>query len=174
MDSDYFIKEMDRDTAVEILNWRYDDEYRMYNENSDEEDINEMMDGSCLAVMLRKGGIAGFYCYGPGARAVDIEHTGIYDDESYTDFGLGMRPDLCGIGMGGEFMKYGLATGNKLKDIIKFRLSVDSANHRAIKLYERCGFVRNGSFKGSYNGTEAIFIIMLYVFPVDFNIPAGI
>ena len=152
--------DMDRAAAIEILGWRYDDDYRMYNENGAEEDIREMTDGSCLAVKDRNGGIVGFYCYGEGARAEDLDGKDVYAEDGVTDFGLGLRPDLCGHGLGEEFMNLGLRTGEERFGYGNYRLSVDSMNHRAIKSYLKCGFREETRFRGRYNGIESIFILM--------------
>jgi RimJ/RimL family protein N-acetyltransferase len=156
----YITTAVDRPTALEILKWRYSDEYRMYNENQEENDIDEMTDGSCLAVLSKDGGIVGFYCYGEGARAEVLENKDVYGEEGYTDIGLGLRPDLTGKGYGEEFMKLGLQKGVECFGARNFRLSVDSSNQRAVKLYQKCGFTGSMLFKGKYNGVEADFLLM--------------
>jgi len=170
MDNNYSIKDIDRATAIEILKWRYDDEYRMYNENFNEADIGEMLDSGCLGVTGDDDETVGFFCYGQRARAIDVENIGVYEDESFTDFGLGMKPELCGKGSGERFMKFGLKTGHDRFGIDKYRLSVDESNKRAVRLYEKCGFIKKETFKGVYNGIHAVFLIMQLVFPVDFDV----
>jgi RimJ/RimL family protein N-acetyltransferase len=53
-----------------------------------------------------------------------------------------------------------LREGRERFGIRRWRLSVDASNRRAVRLYEKCGFVPAATFRGRYNGVEADFILM--------------
>jgi aminoglycoside 6'-N-acetyltransferase/ribosomal-protein-alanine N-acetyltransferase len=60
------------------------------------------------------------------------------------EYGLGLRPDLTGRGLGLEFFKAGLEYGRERFRPERIVLAVATFNERAIKVYERAGFVRTG------------------------------
>jgi RimJ/RimL family protein N-acetyltransferase len=56
------------------------------------------------------------------------------------DYGLGLRPDLTGRGLGLEFFLAGLAFGRERYEPRNVFLHVATFNERARKVYERAGF----------------------------------
>jgi RimJ/RimL family protein N-acetyltransferase len=73
------------------------------------------------------GELVGFYYFEP--RPPDL------------DYGLGLRPDLTGRGLGLEFFRAGLAYGRERYRPGRVFLHVATFNDRARKVYERAGFV---------------------------------
>ncbi len=59
-------------------------------------------------------------------------------------YGLGLRPDLTGRGLGLEFFRAGLEFGRERFRPERIVLSVAAFNERAIKVYERAGFEVRG------------------------------
>ncbi len=60
------------------------------------------------------------------------------------EIGIGLRPDLCGCGLGERFMRKELDYARGEWSPHTFRLSVTVWNTRAITLYERLGFRDTG------------------------------
>src|SRR5204863_514838 len=56
------------------------------------------------------------------------------------DYGLGLRPDLTGRGLGLDFFRAGLEFGRERFRPALVRLHVAAFNERAVKVYERAGF----------------------------------
>jgi [ribosomal protein S18]-alanine N-acetyltransferase len=56
------------------------------------------------------------------------------------DYGLGLRPDLTGRGLGLEFFLAGLAFGRQQYRPERVHLHVAEFNERARRIYERAGF----------------------------------
>jgi len=59
-------------------------------------------------------------------------------------YGLGLRPELTGRGRGLEFVRAGLEFGRERFRPDRIVLAVAAFNERAIKAYERTGFVETG------------------------------
>jgi [ribosomal protein S18]-alanine N-acetyltransferase len=60
-------------------------------------------------------------------------------------YGLGMRPELTGRGLGVEFVRRGLAVAHSRFPGRRVRLDCAEFNVRARKVYERAGFQVTGS-----------------------------
>jgi RimJ/RimL family protein N-acetyltransferase len=77
----------------------------------------------------------------------DVAPVGFYYFEQKDDaleYGLGLRPDLTGRGLGLEFFRAGLEFGRERYLPGRVRLFVAAFNERAIKVYERAGFGETG------------------------------
>ena len=81
------------------------------------------------------GRIIGMLDFSPGIRN-RIAH--------YGEFGMSIHPDYQGIGVGRMMLESLLAWARENPRIETVRLRVHSLNHRAISLYEKCGFVTEG------------------------------
>ena len=76
------------------------------------------------------------------------------------EVGLGLRPDLTGLGLGGAFLEAGLAFARHRFEPERFVLSVATFNQRAITVYKRVGFSATRVFIHSTNGGEWEFVEM--------------
>ena len=65
-------------------------------------------------------------------------------------FGLGLRPELTGQGLGDEFVSAGIAFAERTFGKRRIVLEVAAFDERAIKVYERAGFRRTGSRMRSF------------------------
>lgn len=146
--------------AESIVKWSYEPPYSMYNMSDDEEDIQELMDGSYYSVKNPKSELIGFFCFGKNAQVGAGAKQGMYVDQTALDIGLGLRPDLTGQGIGREFLIAGMDFAQKQFTPQKLRLSVAAFNQRAISLYEKVGFVPKGDFVRELNGDETKFRVM--------------
>ncbi|WP_214482311.1 GNAT family N-acetyltransferase [Bacillus sp. SM2101] len=153
------INKMLLNDAYHISKWKYDEPYTLYNFDDSPEDIQELMDGSYFRVQLNNE-LIGFLCFGYNAQVPDGRAAGLYNDngKNFIDFGLGMKPDLCGHGNGLSFVQAGLEFAIKRFKPKFVRLSVATFNIRAISVYSRIGFSKEQTFFN--NETE--FLIMKY------------
>ena len=76
------------------------------------------------------GAMFGFYYFEPNGDVLD--------------YGLGLRPDLVGRGLGLDFFRAGLEFARERYRPRLIRLHVAAFNERAIKVYERAGFLEVG------------------------------
>ena len=140
------IKVVNEEYARMISSWTYEDIYSFY--NHDISNISSLLDGNHYVLLDDKGDIIGYYCYGEDARIPTIEEE-VYDDD-YLDYGLGLRPNLCGKGYGQEFVTIGINYARVSLDCNHLRLSVACFNERAIKIYKKVGFIIVREITNSY------------------------
>jgi RimJ/RimL family protein N-acetyltransferase len=92
------------------------------------------------------GALLGFFYYDTRGTTVEI--------------GLGLRPDLTGRGLGGDFLPSGIEFARSHFGAERIVLNVAAFNRRAITVYERAGFVTERLFMHSTNGGEWEFVEM--------------
>ncbi len=157
---DFVVKPMNAYYARSIAHWKYEGEYAFYNMEYSEALIRELMNGQYVAATGENDELAGFYCYGSPAQILSGLHAGVYDHSTAIDIGLGMRPDLTGKGIGADFVRAGIhyARDNFYGDQI--RLAVAVFNKRAIRAYEKAGFMRGKTFFSEIDGRQMEFMIM--------------
>jgi [ribosomal protein S18]-alanine N-acetyltransferase len=147
--------------AREILAWRYDTPYDIYNANLEhaEESVAALLDQAnhYFVASDEDGRLVGYCCFGPDARVPG----GDYRDTDALDIGLGMRPDLTGRGNGLVFVGWALAFGRERLGANRFRLTVAEFNRRAIRVYERAGFVEVERFRRGGRPDDLLFVLMV-------------
>ena len=141
----YEIAAMTDAHARMISRWKYDGEYSFYDHS--EANIDEYMDGTHYAC-TKDGELIGYFCFGGEAQVPTVEENAY--GEGFLDVGLGLRPDLCGQRLGHAFVSFGLEYARGRFDTKRFRLSVAAFNERAIRVYQRAGFVVAREVTNSY------------------------
>jgi RimJ/RimL family protein N-acetyltransferase len=119
--------------------YRYEPPYDFYNGEDDPVQNPERF----FAARDSEGGLVGFYYFDLKADAVE--------------YGLGLRPDLTGRGLGLAFFRRGLEFARERFGTTKIVLNVAAFNERAIRVYERAGFRRTGEHVRTFErwGTAA-------------------
>jgi len=149
------IRPMLKKDAWEISRWKYEEPYSFYN-RTDEPPYPTNPDAQItdgFSVWGHDGQLIGYFHFGEDGH-IPTEENYVYDS-AYLDIGLGMRPDLCSRGTGEAFVRFGLSFAKAHYGARQFRLSVAAFNERAIKVYERAGFVKqcavtNARFKNQF------------------------
>ena len=158
--SDFRFTPVTPDDTEAILGWRYPPPYETYNTPADEpaalDAAAEMRDPRSphFAVRLDKGvdwefqPPAGFFACGSscevGSEPDAPPEPHLRRRDGSITIGLGLRPDFTGRGLGLEFVAAGLAFARARYQPTGFRLFVYAWNQRAIRVYERAGFVAVG------------------------------
>lgn len=145
------IKKMEQPEAVEIADrWKYDGEYAFYDMTADPEDYEEIVtpekQGNRYFSVFDGDDLTGFFC--------------VEQDGADVEIGLGLRPGLTGQGRGKAFLEEILRFVRENYSFEKIKLDVVSFNQRAIKVYERAGFLKTGTAKVSTNGGVYDFVLM--------------
>jgi RimJ/RimL family protein N-acetyltransferase len=133
--------------ARAVAGWRYDGPYALYDGSDDPAALAEMLDPAnpYYAALTPAGEFVGYFCYGPPATVGGERHRDAFGGEGVLDVGLGMRPDLTGRGLGLAFVRAGLDFARARFAPRRFRLAVATFNRRAIAVYGRAGFRREGA-----------------------------
>ena len=131
----YIFTPMNQEYANDIVsNWHYGDVYSFYDMAADEDDLRIFMDtknwhNTIKAVLNENDELVGWASF--------------YTENNEFWLSLGLRPDLTGQGLGEEFVlqcvRYAISQYKSIKHTIK--LAVALFNERAIKVYQRAGFV---------------------------------
>src|SRR3954447_5097144 len=128
--------------ASEIADWHYEPPYSFYDWTADSDD---------LALLLDEHTRAGrFFSVHDDRRLVGFFEFKAAGDE--IEVGLGLHPDLTARALGQDFLESGLDSARQSLRATRFRLSVAAFNTRAIRVYERCGFVRVRAYRHATNG----------------------
>jgi ribosomal-protein-alanine N-acetyltransferase len=115
-----------REDLAELTTWRYASPYDFY--NGDQEPVKNPE--RYFIARDDDGALVGFYYFEPNEDALE--------------YGLGLRPDLTGRGLGLEFFRQGLAFGRERYLPALVRLFVAAFNERAIKMYKHADFRETG------------------------------
>ena len=148
----FIFEPMSQQQACAVAGWKYEGIYAFYDWSADADDLAELLDpqrredGGYLSVLDDAGSLIGFY--------------GFTSKESTAEFGLGLRPDLTGQGLGTAFLSAGLEHIRESCAPTTFKLQVAAFNERAIKVYERAGFQRVRDYRHKTNRGEFEFVEM--------------
>jgi RimJ/RimL family protein N-acetyltransferase len=107
----------------ETLEWHYEPPYDFYDTDADPPQNPERY----RIVAGDDGRVEAFWYF-------DLPEDGV------VEVGIGLRPDLCGRGLGERYLQAELEYAREQWRPETFRLYVASWNERAIRLYERLGF----------------------------------
>jgi [ribosomal protein S18]-alanine N-acetyltransferase len=138
----FAVRPLTQADAEEIAIWTYPGEFAFYDSARDPDDLAVLLDpelraDDCHAADGEDGRLAGFFQIKPGA-CVEI--------------GLGLRPDLCGRGLGERFTRAGIELIRRLHGGVRIVLAVGAFNARAITVYQRCGFAETGRHCAPHGG----------------------
>lgn len=165
---EYTFQPMTLSYAAQICQWQYEEPYSLYSLEESEECIVEFMNGDYYAVLNQGKQIVGFICTGYSARVGGGYPVGIYDNSTYLDIGLGLRPDMTGKGHGLQFMTQMISFIKKQHPNRELQLVVASYNERAIRVYERAGFRKETTFRSSVGDQDLEFTLMQH--ETSFNV----
>jgi RimJ/RimL family protein N-acetyltransferase len=111
------------DVLAEVARWVYGPPYEFYDGDNNPHVENPER---YYAARDENGELVGFYYFDEQADALE--------------YGLGLRPDLTGRGLGLAFVEAGLEFARARFEPRKIKLNVAAFNERARIVYERAGF----------------------------------
>jgi RimJ/RimL family protein N-acetyltransferase len=137
------IREASAETHLLLATWRYPPPYDFY-DGTVEPVLNPER---FFEAVDERGELVGFYYFEP--KPPDL------------DYGLGLRPDLTGQGLGPRFFDAGLAFARKRFQPRRVFLHVAAFNERARLVYERAGFQVVSSHVRTFEGFgDVVFLTM--------------
>lgn len=147
-------KAMDAESAREIISWRYDGDYHMYNIQTEdiEEDVRYMVDTeNHFFAIFEDDTLIGHAVFHAEARVPGGDYS-----TPALDIGAGMRPDTTGQGKGTAIIASILNFAGEQYHPSAFRATIVSWNERAQKATTNNGFKVVSRFKKHDNGQEFI------------------
>jgi [ribosomal protein S18]-alanine N-acetyltransferase len=156
----YHFKPMTKQYASIISHWKYNEPYSIYSMDGSIDCINDLMNGEYFYVLDDSNNLVGFICSGNSARVFGGYESGIYNNESLLDIGLGLHPDATGKGRGLDFLLQSVGFLSDRFQVLNIQLVVAVFNERAIKVYERAGFTREFIIKSKIDEKEIDFLVM--------------
>jgi ribosomal-protein-alanine N-acetyltransferase len=147
----FAVRPLTQADAEALAAWRYPGEYAFYDFTADPDDLSLLLDpqrrgDTFHAADGEDGRLGGFFQVEPGPDGVEL--------------GLGLRPDLCGHGLGEGFTHLGIGLVRQMHGDMRITLAVAAFNRRAITVYERCGFVITGRHVRHTSGDDWEFVDM--------------
>lgn len=147
------IEHMNEQYAHLIAIWHYEPPYDFYDMNQDQEDLEELLNPlnwqeNYYSAHNEEGELIGYFVF-------------MRNESGWLEIGLGMRPDLTGKGLGTSYIEAGLSFARERFAPTHFHLDVAAFNTRAIRAYERAGFVQHEHFMNPTNGNIYEFIHMV-------------
>jgi ribosomal-protein-alanine N-acetyltransferase len=116
------IEQADAAAFKEFLAWTYEPPYDFY----DGDDVTPANPERFFVARDDAGELVGFYYF--------------EQKEDALEYGLGLRPELTGRGLGLQFFREGLEFARARFGEQRTILNVAAFNERAVKVYERAGF----------------------------------
>lgn len=137
-----------------ICAWTYPGEYAVYNLPPYEE-MKDRGIGFCNPEREKN-----FCTYFENNDLVGF--TNLLEKSNEVFLGVGVRPDCCGHGLGQKIIRLAAARAAELYPGKMLYLEVRTWNHRAIRCYEKAGFVRQGApFEQKTPSGEGLFYRMI-------------
>lgn len=125
---------MTEDEKYVIADWRYSGDYALYNTRPYEEDRKK-------GVGFAHPGFIGFSFYDRDAL---IGFTCLYEEDREIMIGIGVAPEYCGRGYGREMLETTCGLSETMFPGKPLYLEVRTWNARAVRCYEKAGFVIDG------------------------------
>lgn len=134
------------DHAIQMCTWKYEVPYDVY--NTDWKTVQEQNWG----MTDKRKRAEEFHSVYDGNEFVGFFR--LVKKEGYFMLGLGLRPDVCGKGLGKELISLIKNYFGSYYPASTLRLEVRDFNSRAIKCYRKCGFhiidkYRRNTFMGN-------------------------
>jgi len=151
----FTFRKMTKANADAIVGWRYCTPYDYYNPDPShtQENIRRFLipDNPYYSIHDGVPEPVGFCCFGPEGQVEGGDY-----GENALDIGLGLRPDLTGLGRGKSFLSAILGFADRTFSPAAFRVTVAEFNGRAIRLYRNTGFETTGRFQSRLDGRAFI------------------
>lgn len=153
----FFIVPMNIRHCQDICTWTYEPPYDIYQwsswaqmeEESSEFADQEIRETQYISVLDEEDGVL-------------VGYAQLFPIEGVTRLGLGMRPELCGHGIGPAFVRFIAEEARRRRPQDEIDLEVLAWNIRAQKAYAKAGFTITDSYERPTPKGEMGFYCMVY------------
>lgn len=151
---EFFLRFRNEEDTNEFLTWSYEGIYSFYDNNIQQEKVDSIINATnsdrAFSVINEEGDLVG-----------NCEFFNVSDDEEEVlGIGIQMKPSFTGKGYGTEFFKAIIEQGRDRLHYNYLELAVVDFNKRAIRVYEKVGFLKKEEIKNKIRGKSYRFIIM--------------
>lgn len=157
--AEYRLRPMTLQDAELISRWRYPPPYDVYNGPDPASAAGERCGWFDPLVRSRqyrsvdwRGGLCGFVQWFPL-----IDEAG----GPIVRLGLGLRPELCGGGRGAGFARFAAHTASSAHPNARIELEVAADNLRALKAYEKAGFIADDEYEAFLPGRGLVPVVCM-------------
>lgn len=134
----YSISPLTPSNALEILTWRYQPPYDIYDPIPSDLDCFLNPNYRYHQVLDQRGQLVGYCCYGEDARVPGGDYS--RGEPEVLDVGIGLKPELTGQGLGKGFVGAVLEFARQAFHPAYFRVTVADFNQRSRKTFQNLGF----------------------------------
>ena len=145
MDFHFTYRPVDKASAREFLQWKYDPPYELYNYSPDNFEIDlayHLDPANHIFSMFNNEELVGYCSFGHDARVRGGDYA-----EQALDIGLMIKPSLTGQGLGVGFVKNVIQYAIREFQAKKLRVTILESNLRAQRVWEKNGFHKTSSFR---------------------------
>ena len=139
LENTYRIAALTQEFVRKIEYWMYPEPSETFGYLSDTEPFDERTNRGGVACVDGAGNLQGYFCFGDAAR-IPTRMRDVYD-ETAIDMETRLHPALCGQKRSGAFLRAGMTYAREKLGAKAFRVTVAGTNARAIRAYEKVGFV---------------------------------
>lgn len=152
---DFYLRSRIEEDTKEFLGWKYEGIYSFYDNDIQKEKIDAFEKATnsdyAFTVINELNEIVG---------NCEFFYVNEEDEEEVLAVSIQMKPSLTGEGYGTEFFKAILEQGREHFHYNYLELMVVKFNKRAIRLYEKLGFLVKEEFENEIRGEKYRFLIM--------------
>ena len=137
-----------------VSGWRYTGRWSVYDQRDDDPatDAEERR----AVVAAGDGSLVGFYCVGADARV-----PGLAADDGLIDLGVGMAPELVGMGHGERFAQTVLDDLRSRFPAAPLRAVIQEWNTRSLALARRLGFAPAGRHRLRQGVDDVTYVVLI-------------
>ncbi|EFM10819.1 GCN5-related N-acetyltransferase [Paenibacillus curdlanolyticus YK9] len=147
---------MSREQAQELCRWRYEAPFDLYGWSDWDRMLAESMEFGDDAIRVSQ------YVAAVDEHGRMIGFAQFFPLLGVTRLGLGLRPDLCGFGLGPAFARSAAEEARKRAPHDEIDLEVLAWNTRAIRAYAKAGFTVTDTYDRQTPTGPAEFHCMVY------------
>ncbi len=133
------LEPIDEVRARELLRWRYEPPYELYNMEAESADevVQFLLDpqNGYYSITDEHGDLVAFCCFGMDAQVPGGDYRA-----PAVDIGLGVRPDLTGQGQGATYVDTVIDFARRTFQPPALRVTIAQFNQRARRVWEKAGF----------------------------------
>jgi ribosomal-protein-alanine N-acetyltransferase len=152
------IRPMDEASARAIASWRYDAPYDFYNLNPGkiEKNVAYFIDpqNAFYRIMDGHGELVGYCSFGPDGQVPGGDYS-----QAALDIGMGIRPDLTGLGNGARYGEHVLDFACRTFAPGRLRVTIAAFNQRAQRVWQKLGFHVVRSFSRESDGAPFLVLV---------------